>query len=75
MGALAPAGPRDRAGQRTYDGRMRVRFYPHPETGEPHVKRHGVSCAEAVHVIVYSGDDGEGRRDARVAVGLTEAGR
>jgi hypothetical protein len=54
---------------------MNVRFYIDPESGEPHIYRHGVSEEEATHVIQNPGEDRIGQEGARVAIGQTESGR
>lgn len=37
--------------------------------------RHGVSCAEAIFVVLHAVEDGRGDRGTRLAVGQTEDGR
>lgn len=54
---------------------MRVRFYPDPETGLPHIYEHGVTEAEVVQVLARPGEDRAGTADSRVALGQTWAGR
>jgi hypothetical protein len=54
---------------------MNVRFYIDPESGEPHVYKHGVSEEEAIYVIQNPGEDRVGQEGARVAIGQTEGGR
>jgi hypothetical protein len=54
---------------------MELRFYWEAETGEPHVRRHGVSEAEVADVINRPLEDRAGAEGARVAVGQTRAGR
>lgn len=54
---------------------MNVRFYVDPETGEPHIYRHGVTEDEVTDVLQNPGEDRPGREDARVAIGQTRAGR
>ena len=54
---------------------MNTRFYVDPETGEPHIYRHGVTEDEAADVIQNPGEDRPGREGARVAIGQTRAGR
>ena len=53
---------------------MNIRFYVDPETGEPHIYRHGVTEDEATDVIQNPGEDRPGREGARVAIGQTRAG-
>ena len=54
---------------------MRLRFYQDPETGLPHVRRHGVSEREAEDVLSAPGEDRPGHEGARVALGQTRDGR
>jgi hypothetical protein len=54
---------------------MNVRFYVDPETGEPHIYRHGVTEDEVTDVLQNPGEDRPGREDARVAIGQTRARR
>jgi len=54
---------------------MRVRFYIDPETGEPHISRHGVDSNEAREVLARPLEDRAGRDGSRVALGQTRAGR
>lgn len=58
-----------------YNGEVKIRFYRDPESGEPHVLRHGVSCAEAAFVVLHAVEDGRGERGTRLAVGQTGDGR
>jgi hypothetical protein len=52
-----------------------VRFYIDPETGEPHLHRHGVREEEAEDVLQRPIEDRPGYDGARVAIGQTRAGR
>ena len=54
---------------------MQVRFYLDTDSGEPHIRRHRVSEAEAEDVLTRSIEDRAGRDGARVAIGQTRAGR
>jgi hypothetical protein len=54
---------------------MTVRYYLDPETGEPHLLRHGVTQEEAEDVLRNPGEDRPGREGSRVALGQTGAGR
>lgn len=54
---------------------MNLRFYVDPETGQPHLSRHGVSEHEAEDVLERPLEDRPGRDGARVAIGQTRAGR
>ncbi len=52
-----------------------IRFYIDPQTGEPHIYRHGVKEHEVKEVLAKPGEDRLGHAGARVAIGQTEAGR
>ncbi len=54
---------------------MKVRFYIDPESGEPHIERHGVTEREVCDVLTRPLEDRPGRDGARVALGRTAAGR
>jgi hypothetical protein len=54
---------------------MNVRFYIDPETGEPHIYRHGVREDEAIDILQNAGADRVGQDGARLAIGQTERGR
>jgi len=54
---------------------MEIRFYVDPETGEPHIYRHGVTEDEVADAIQSPGEDRPGREGARVAIGQTRGGR
>jgi hypothetical protein len=54
---------------------MNIRFYIDPETGEPHVCRHGVTEEEATEVLQNPGEDRVGQEGSRVAIGQTASGR
>ncbi len=54
---------------------MNIRFYADPETGEPHIYRHGLTEDEVADVIQNPGEDRPGREGARLALGRTRAGR
>jgi hypothetical protein len=54
---------------------MEMRFCLDPETDQPHIFEHGVTEEEVREVLVRSGDDFRGRRDARIRFGQTLAGR
>jgi hypothetical protein len=55
--------------------RAEIRFHLDPETGEPHISRHGVTEEEVAEVLRQPGDDFPGRAGSRIALGVTEAGR
>lgn len=54
---------------------MRLRFYIDPETGQPHIYRHGVKEYEVEYVLLHPGEDRPGAGGSRVAIGQTEGGR
>ena len=54
---------------------MKTRFYIDPETGDPHIHKHGVTEEEAEEVLFNPGEDRPGDRGSRVAIGQTRAGR
>jgi hypothetical protein len=54
---------------------MEVRFHLDPDTGLPHVYRHGVSEDEAEYVLRHPGQDRPGRDRSRHALGQTASGR
>lgn len=54
---------------------MNIRFYADPETGEPHIYRHGLTEDEVADVMQNPGEDRPGREGARLALGQTRAGR
>ncbi|MFQ5657436.1 MAG: DUF4258 domain-containing protein [Candidatus Methylomirabilales bacterium] len=54
---------------------MRIRYYIDPETGLPHIYKHGVDEAEVEDVLGNPGEDRPGREGSRVAIGQTQGGR
>ena len=54
---------------------MDIRFYIDPETGLPHIYKHGVEEEEVEDVLENPGEDRPGRNGARVVLGQTRAGR
>jgi hypothetical protein len=54
---------------------MNIRYYLDPETGLPHIYRHGVDEDEVEEVLRRSGEDRPGREGSRVAIGQARAGR
>jgi hypothetical protein len=54
---------------------MVIRYYADPETGLPHIYRHGVAEQDVFDVLRRPIEDRPGRDGSRVAVGRTEAGR
>jgi len=54
---------------------MEIRFYIDPETGLPHIYRHGVNEDEVEDVLRRPGEDRPGKEGSRVAIGQTDVGR
>lgn len=54
---------------------MRIRFYIDPETGQPHIYRHGVREDEVEDALAKPGEDRPGDEGSRVAIGQTRDGR
>jgi len=54
---------------------VKIRFYIDPTTGLPHIYNHQVDETEVNDVLTNSDEDRPGTRNARVAIGRTEAGR
>ena len=54
---------------------MNLRFHIDPETGDPHLYRHGVDEGEVEDVLRSEAEDRAGRSDTRVAIGQTRDGR
>ena len=54
---------------------MEIRFYIDPETGLPHIYRHGVNEDEVEDVLRRPGEDRPGKEGSRVAIGQTAVGR
>jgi hypothetical protein len=54
---------------------MKIRFYLDPETGMPHIYKHGVKETEVSQVLARTGEDRPGREGSRVAIGQTQTGR
>ena len=54
---------------------MDVRYYVDPETGLPHLYRHGVAEQDVEDVLRRPLEDRPGREGARVALGRSQAGR
>lgn len=52
-----------------------LRFFIDPETEEPHIYGHGVTEEEVDEVLRHPGDDFPGRRNSRIALGVTSRGR
>lgn len=54
---------------------MDVRFYIDPATGEPHLRRHGVTEVDVQQVLASPLEDRPGDQGSRVAIGRTPSGR
>ena len=54
---------------------MKLRFFRDPDTGLPHLRRHGVTEHEAEDVLLSPGEDRPGHDGTRIAVGQTQSGR
>ena len=54
---------------------MDIRYFIDPETGSPHIYRHGVVEDDVEDVLRRPIEDRPGREGSRVAVGRTETGR
>lgn len=55
--------------------KLNIRYYIDPETGTPHIHKHGVSESEVEDILARPGEDRPGTDGSRVAVGQTSAGR
>jgi hypothetical protein len=54
---------------------VKIRFYIDPETGQPHIHRHGISDSEVEEVLARPAEDRPGRDGSRVTIGQTTRGR
>jgi len=54
---------------------MEMRFNSDPETGQPHIYKHGVTEEEVRQVLVRRADDFRSNRGSRVRFGQTSTGR
>jgi hypothetical protein len=54
---------------------MEARFYIDPETGLPHIYKHGVTEREVLQVLRKPGPVYRGDRNSRLKSGQTDAGR
>ena len=54
---------------------MELRFYLDAQTGEPHLRKHGVSEQEVADVLERPLEDRTGAEGSRVALGQTRGGR
>jgi hypothetical protein len=54
---------------------MKIRFYIDPDTGLPHIYKHGVSEYEVEEVLQNPGEDRLGSKGTRIIIGQTFVGR
>lgn len=54
---------------------MEIRFYNDPSTGIPHIYEHGVTEDEVFDVLLGLGEDLSAKRNSRMKIGQTSAGR
>jgi hypothetical protein len=54
---------------------MEPRFYEDPETGEPHVRNHGITEDEVRQLLAHPAEDRPSSDDSRMALGQTRTGR
>jgi len=54
---------------------VEIRYYVDPETGLPHIYRHGVEERDVEDVLRRPLEDRPGREGSRVALGRSQAGR
>lgn len=54
---------------------MDVRYYPDPDTGQPHIYGHGVTEQEVEEVLRGPGEDLPGANGTRMKLGQTAGGR
>jgi hypothetical protein len=54
---------------------VEIRYYVDPETGLPHIYRHGVEERDVEDVLRRPFEDRPGREGSRVALGRSQAGR
>jgi hypothetical protein len=52
-----------------------LRFHLDAETGQPHLYEHGVTEEEVRQVLMRPGEEFAGRKNTRIALGQTAAGR
>jgi hypothetical protein len=52
-----------------------IRFYNDPATGVPHIYEHGVHEDEVADVLFGIGEDLPAKRNSRMKIGQTRAGR
>jgi hypothetical protein len=54
---------------------MKIRFYIDPNTGLPHIHKHGVNEYEVEEVLQNPGEDRLGTKGTRIIIGQTSVGR
>jgi len=54
---------------------VNIRFYIDPQTGMPHIHKHGITEGEAEDVLLNPGEDRPGKERSRIAIGQTVGGR
>ena len=54
---------------------MNIRFYNDPVTGLPHIYNHNVFEDEVEEILLNPGEDWQGKKNARNALGKTQDGR
>ena len=54
---------------------MDIRIFIDPESGVPHIYKHGISEGEVSDVLARPGEDRPGAEGSRVAMGPTSIGR
>ena len=54
---------------------MKARYYIDPETGQPHVCKHGLRESDVEDVLQRPGEDRPGKSGSRIALGQTQGGR
>lgn len=57
------------------NGKMQVRYYNEPGSGQPHIYGHNVAEYEVEAVLDHPMEDRPGEGGARIALGQTDAGR
>ncbi|MEK7396619.1 MAG: DUF4258 domain-containing protein [Candidatus Poribacteria bacterium] len=54
---------------------MKIQFYLDPDTGLPHIYKHGINEYEVEEVLQNPGEDRQGSKGTRIIIGQTFAGR
>ena len=55
--------------------RMEIRYYIDPDTVQPHIHGHGIREEEVEQILRGRGEDYAAKRQSRMKLGQTEAGR